>query len=145
MNMSESIPPLQPVNPAAAPSSTRGWEVMCHLVSVIGMFGYLGMIPFGNIVAPLVVWLLKRNESLGVDAHGKESLNFHISWTLYWIISIAVVVALCFVLVGLLLIPLLVVVGAGGWFTMLVLTIIASVKASNGQLYRYPLTIRFLK
>jgi uncharacterized Tic20 family protein len=145
MNMSESIPPFQSATPAAAPSSTRGWEVMCHLSSVIGMFGYLGMIPFGNIVAPLIVWLLKRNDSLGVDAHGKESLNFHISWTLYWIVSLFVAGALCFVLIGLLLLPVVFVAGAVGWVTMLILTIIAAVKASNGQLYRYPLTIRFLK
>src|SRR3954465_9378118 len=145
MNMSESIPPLQPGTTVAPQSSTRGWEVMCHLSSVIGMFGYLGMIPFGNIVAPLIVWLLKRNDSLGVDAHGKESLNFHISWTLYWIVSLFVAGALCFVLIGLLLLPVVFVAGAVGWVTMLILTIIAAVKASNGQLYRYPLTIRLLK
>jgi uncharacterized Tic20 family protein len=143
--MSETIPPFQPAASAAAQSSTRGWEVMCHLSSVIGMFGYLGMIPFGNIVAPLVVWLLKRNDSLGVNAHGKESLNFHISWTLYWLIGMAVVTTLCFVLIGFLLIPVMIAAGAVGWFMMLILTLIAAVKASNGQIYRYPLTIRFLK
>jgi hypothetical protein len=145
MNMSETIPPLQPVPPVNATSSTRGWEVMCHLASMIGLFGYLGMIPFGNIIAPLIVWLWKRNESVGVDAHGKESLNFHISWTLYWLCSLAVVGILCMVLIGILLIPLLLIGGAIGWLAMLVLTLIASVKASNGELYRYPLTIRFLK
>jgi len=143
--MSETIPSLQTGTSTVAPSSTRGWEVMCHLSSVIGMLGYLGMIPFGNIAAPLVVWLLKRNESLGVDAHGKESLNFHISWTLYWLIGMAVVTTLCFVLIGFLLIPVMIVVGVAGWFVMLILTLIASVKASNGLIYRYPLTIRFLK
>src|ERR1051325_3751594 len=133
MIMSEPIPPLQPATPVTAQSSTRGWEVMCHLSSVIGLFGYLGMIPFGNIVAPLIVWLLKRNDSLGVDAHGKESLNFHISWTMYWLIGMMVVGALCFVLIGFLLIPILVAGGALGWITMLILTLIASVKASNGE------------
>src|SRR5207253_11164001 len=111
MSMSEPVPPLPPVTPATAQSSTRGWEVMCHLSSVIGLFGYLGMIPFGNIVAPLIVWLLKRNDSLGVDAHGKESLNFHISWTLYWLIAGAIVGILCFVLIGLLLLPMLIGMG----------------------------------
>jgi uncharacterized Tic20 family protein len=145
MNMSESIPQLPPVAPAAPQSSTRAWEVMCHLSSVIGMFGYLGLIPFGNIAAPLVVWLLKRNDSLGVDAHGKESLNFHISWTLYWVVALTVTTFLCFLLVGLLLLPFLIVAGLVGWVMMLIMTLIASVKASNGELYRYPLTIRFLK
>jgi len=147
MNMSESIPPLQPAPPVNtnSTSSTRGWEVMCHLSSVIGLFGYLGMVPFGNIVAPLIVWLLKRHDSVGVDAHGKESLNFHISWTLYWLAALAVVGVLCIVVVGILFIPLLIIGGVIGWLVMLVLTLIASVKASNGELYRYPLTIRFLK
>ena len=146
MNMSESEP-LPPVTTAApvAQSSTRGWEVMCHLSSLIGMFGYLGMIPLGNIIAPLIVWLLKRGDSLGVDAHGKESLNFHISWTLYAIAASIVVGALCLVVIGFLLLPFLIVGLWVGWFVMFVLTIIAAVKASNGQLYRYPLTIRFLK
>jgi uncharacterized Tic20 family protein len=144
MDMSESIPPLQPVTPVAQ-SSTRAWEVMCHLSSIIGMLGYLGMVPLGNIVAPLIVWLIKRHDSLGVDAHGKESLNFHISWTLYGIAASAIVGALCLIIVGILLVPFLL-VGLGiGWCLMFVLTIIASVKAANGQLYRYPLTIRFLK
>jgi uncharacterized protein len=141
MDMSESVPPIQPVTPAAAPSSTRAWEVLCHLSSLLGLLG----VPFGNILAPLVVWLLKRDASPGVDAHGKESLNFHISWSLYWIVAGAVVAALCFVLVGFLMIPILIVGGIIGWISMLVLTIIGSVKASNGELYRYPLTIRFLK
>jgi uncharacterized protein len=145
MNMSESIPQLPPAASTAPQSSTRGWEVMCHLSSVIGMLGYLGMVPFGNIAAPLVVWLLKRDDSLGVDAHGKESLNFHISWTLYWVVALAVAGALCFVLIGFLLLPVVFVAGLFGWFVMLILTLIASVKASNGELYRYPLTIRFLK
>ena len=135
--MSESIPPLPPATPSAAPSSTRGWEVMCHLSALLGLFG----VPFGNVLAPLVVWLLKKDESLGVDAHGKESLNFHISWTIYGMIIGAIAAILWIVLIGLALIPVLVI----GWIAMIVLTIIASVKASNGQLYRYPLTIRFLK
>src|SRR4051812_34854018 len=106
MDMSESIPPLQPVTPVAQ-SSTRSWEVLCHLSSIIGMLGYLGMVPLGNIVAPLIVWLIKRHDSLGVDAHGKESLNFHISWTLYAIAAGAIVGALCMIIVGILLVPFL--------------------------------------
>ncbi|HUS35501.1 MAG TPA: DUF4870 domain-containing protein [Verrucomicrobiae bacterium] len=139
--MSEAVPPLQPVNPSAAPSSTRTWEVLCHLSSLVGLLG----VPFGNILAPLVVWLLKRGESVGVDAHGKESLNFHISWSLYWLVAGAIVGILCIIVVGILMIPALIIGGIIGWVSMLILTLIGSVKASNGELYRYPLTIRFLK
>ena len=133
------MPPIQPVNPSV--ESTRGWEVMCHLSSLVGLLG----VPFGNILAPLVVWLLKRHESLGVDAHGKESLNFNISWSIYWLVAGAIVGILCIVIIGLALLPVLIVGGIVGWITMVILTIVASVKASNGQIYRYPLTIRFLK
>lgn len=114
---------------------------MCHLSSLVGLLG----VPFGNILAPLVVWLLKRHESLGVDAHGKESLNFNISWSIYWLVAGAIVGILCIVIIGLALLPVLIVGGIVGWITMVILTIVASVKASNGQIYRYPLTIRFLK
>jgi uncharacterized protein len=141
MNMSEAVPPLQPGNPWAAASSTRAWEVLCHLSSLLGLLG----VPLGNILAPLVVWLLKRGESAGVDAHGKESLNFHLSWSLYWVLALAIVIASCFLLIGFVMLPGLLILGVVGWFTMLILTIIGSVKASNGELYRYPLTIRFLK
>jgi uncharacterized Tic20 family protein len=139
--MSEPIPPLPSAPPLAAPtsSSTRSWEVLCHLSSLLGLFiGFL-WIPLLNILGPLIIWLVKRNESLGVDAHGKESLNFHISWTLYGIVAI---VGLFVTIIGILLIPFVL---YGMLAMMIILTIIAAVKASNGELYRYPLTIRFLK
>jgi uncharacterized Tic20 family protein len=143
--MSESIPPLQPVTPVTAPSSTRSWEVLCHLSSLVGLlFGFF-WIPFLNILGPLIVWLAKRNDSIGIDAHGKEAVNFHLSWTLYAVTATAVVIGLCFVLIGFLMLPLLWIGLYVGLGVMIVLTIIAAVKASNGELYRYPLTIRFLK
>lgn len=87
------------------------------------------------------MWLLKRDESPGVDAHGKEALNFQISWSIYGLVLTAVMVGLWLILLGWILIPVL----AIGWVAMVILTVIGSIKASNGQLYRYPLTIRFLQ
>ena len=89
---------------------------------------------FGNIFGPLIVWLMKRSESPAVDAHGKEALNFQISMTIWTLLCWATSV----VLIGFVLGPL-------AMATNIVLTIIASVKASNGEFYRYPLTIRFIK
>lgn len=132
--MNDALPPVQP---AAGPAvSTRSWEVLCHLSAIVGLLG----VPFGNIVGPLVVWLMKRNESPGVDAHGRESLNFHISWTIYGVILGAIAAALFIFLIGFFVLPFLFI----GWVAMVILVVIASVKASNGELYRYPLTIRFL-
>ena len=136
VNMSETIPPLQPVTPTAAESSTRAWEVLCHLSAAAGF-----IVPFGNIIGPLIVWLVKRGESLGVDAHGKESLNFQISWTIYGAILGALTAALWIILIGFLFVPVLII----GFVAWVILTVIGAVKASNGQLYRYPLTIRLLK
>jgi uncharacterized Tic20 family protein len=82
---------------------------------------------------------VKRNDGLGIDAHGKESINFHLSWTLYGFVG---VVLLIVTLIGILAVPFFI---WGMCALMTILTLIAGVKASNGELYRYPLTIRFLK
>jgi uncharacterized protein len=136
MNESEPVPPLQPPPSNPAPSSTQTWEVLCHVAAAAGF-----VIPFGNIIGPLVVWLAKRDQSAGVDAHGREVLNFQISWTIYGILLAIVGFILSIILVGFLF---FLVIGIGA-IAMLILTIIGTIKASNGELYRYPLTIRFLK
>jgi len=79
------------------------------------------------------VWLVKRAESPEIDAHGKESLNFQLSMLIYD----AIAVILCFVLIG---IPILILL----WVLNTVFVIIASIKASEGKLYRYPLAIRLI-
>lgn len=107
----------------------RTFAMLCHLAALSGY-----VIPFGNLVGPLVIWLLKKEQYALVDDQGKESLNFQIT------VSIAAVIGfiLSFVLIG---IPLLILVGIGA----LVLTILAGVKANNGVAYRYPFTIRLIK
>ncbi len=109
--------------------SARNWAMACHFAA---FSGYL--IPFGWVLGPLLVWLLKRHDHSFVNYHGKESLNFQISVIIYAMIF----GLLCFVLIGFPLLFILAVV-------QIVLVIIASIKASNGMLYRYPLTIRLIK
>jgi uncharacterized protein len=108
----------------------RTWGMLCHLVALVGFLG----IPFGHLLGPLVVWLFKKNEYPFADEQGKESLNFQISMTIYAILPIILVL----IFIG---IPLLILLGIAD----AILVIIAAVKASNGESYRYPLTIRFLK
>lgn len=117
--------------PPGFPSNTeRNWAVFCHL----GGFGlYLLPFAFGHVLVPLAIWLLKRNESPYVDYHGREALNFQISVTLYGIVA----GVLAFVLVGFLLLAVL----AAFQF---VLMVVASVRASQGELYRYPFTLRLV-
>jgi uncharacterized protein len=107
----------------------RTWDVLWHVSAAAGF-----MIPLGNIIGPLIVWLVKKHEMPSVDLHGKESLNFQISVFLYALVS----AILIFVLVGFILLPI-VVIGA------IVLVVIAAIKAGNGEFYRYPFTIRFIK
>ncbi|MDQ3413680.1 MAG: DUF4870 domain-containing protein [Verrucomicrobiota bacterium] len=122
----ETIPPSVP----ATSSNTRTWLVLCHASALLGLFFHF----LGHIFGPLIVWLVKRAESPEIDAHGKESLNFQLSMLIYD----AVAVILCFVLIG---IPILVLL----WILNTVFVIIASIKASEGELFRYPFTIRFIK
>ena len=103
--------------------------MLCHASALLGLFFHF----FGHLLGPLIIWLIKRDLSPEIDANGKESLNFQISMLIYDIIA----GILCLVLIG---IPILIAL----WIMNTVLVIIASVKTSNGEFYRYPLTIRFL-
>ncbi len=108
----------------------RMWGMLCHVAAFAGF-----IIPVaGNIIGPLVVYLLKKDEYDFVDDQGKESLNFQITVT----ILIAVSALLVIIGIGLLLMGL---IGIGTF----VFTIIAAVKANDGEFYRYPWSIRFLK
>ncbi len=123
----QSVPP--PPTQASAPPVNRTPEVLCHVLSVAGF-----VFPFGNIIAPLILWLVKRSESASIDQHGKESVNFQISMTIWMILSGLSIL----VIIGVFLLPVVVI-------TNIILVIVAAIKASNGEFYRYPLTIRFIK
>jgi uncharacterized Tic20 family protein len=108
----------------------RTWNVLCHATALAGFF-----VPWaGHILGPLIVWLAKRNDSPEIDEHGKESLNFQISMLIYNVIA----GVLCLVLIGFVILAILHILN-------LVLVIVASIQASEGKLYRYPLTIRLIK
>lgn len=105
------------------------WAMFCHLS------GFLGFIfPLGNIIAPLIIWGLKRHEFPYLSEQGKEAINFQISITIYYIVA-AVLVLL---VIGLLLLAILTVF-------QIIAMIIASVESANGRPYKYPLSIRFLR
>ncbi|MFQ5866169.1 MAG: DUF4870 domain-containing protein [bacterium] len=108
---------------------SRTWGMLCHLAALSCWVG----IPFGNIVGPLVIWLIKKDELPVVDEQGKESLNFQISLTIYIIIA----GIMSIFLIG---IPILI----GLVIAQIALVIVAAVKVSNGEPYSYPFTIKFL-
>ena len=127
-----SEPPEAPATSAPPPDNKdeRMWATLCHLSAFACYIG----VPFGHILGPLVVWLIKKGELPLVDDQGKEALNFQISVTIYLLACIP----LAFVLIGIFMAVAL------GIF-QIVVTIIGAVKASTGIAYRYPLCIRFLK
>jgi len=104
--------------------------VLCHASALLGLFFHF----LGHLLGSLIVWLVKRGDSPEIDAHGKESLNFQISMLIYD----AIAAILCVVLIG---IPILIAL----WVLNTVLVIIASIQASEGKFYRYPITIRLIK
>jgi uncharacterized protein len=141
--MSEQVPPSQPPvppggggpvppggggPPGLAPDQERLWGMLAHLLSFVAAYIALGF------VAPLVVLLVYGPRSAYVRAHAVESLNFNLSWLLY------AIVAGILLIIG---IGLLILIALG--IAYVVLVVIASVRANNGEFYRYPLTIRFVR
>ena len=108
----------------------RNWGMICHLSALSGF-----LIPlFGAILGPFIVWVIKKEEFAFVDRQGKEAINFQLTMTIVIIISYV----LMFALVGFLLLPAAIIYS-------LVMVVIASIKANDGEEYRYPYTIRFFK
>lgn len=121
--------------------SARNWAMGCHLAALTLYVG----VPFGNILGPLLLWLLKKDEYALVDQQGKEALNFQISLMIY---SIVAVIAIVVCAITVILIPVAVVLGILLGILLLVnlvTIIVAALKTSNGELFSYPFTIRFIK
>jgi uncharacterized protein len=112
-----------------ASKESRNWAVGAHLGTLCGF-----LIPFGNFLAPFIIWLVKKNEDTYIAHHAKESVNFQINLLIWALVS----GILMLILIGFLLAAVLFV----AW---IVLIIIASIKASDGYLYEYPFIIRFIK
>jgi len=107
----------------------RKWAMICHLSPLVGLLGN----GIGFLLGPLVVWLIKREDDPLIDEQGKEAVNFQLTMFL----AMLVCVPLVFVLIG---IPMLIALG----LMMVINPIIAAVKTSDGERYRYPISIRFL-
>src|SRR5436190_22275646 len=118
--------------PVSTPVIThvRSWNALCHASALLGVFLHFPR----HVLPPLIIWLAKRGDSPEIDAHGKESLNFQISMLIYN----AVAAVFCLVLVGFVFLAVL-------WVLNAIFVIIASIQASDGEFYRYPMTIRFIQ
>jgi uncharacterized Tic20 family protein len=109
--------------------NVKQWNLIAHLS------GFTGFIfPLGNIIGPLLIWLLKKEQSQLLEEHAREALNFQISVTIYAIIASILFV----VVVGMVLLPILIII-------QIILMIKAALAADKSEFYRYPFTIRFIK
>jgi hypothetical protein len=124
----EVQPTVVPESPLALTQDDKLWGMLAHLLSLAGL-----VVPFGNIIAPLVVWLMKKDTSRYVDYHGKESLNFQINVVVYLVVCFAL---FCLV-IGVFLLPVVIVYS-------IVVPIVAAVKANQGEYFKYPFIFRVL-
>jgi uncharacterized protein len=126
---SDAPPPMPPPQqgPGAPTSEERNWALASHVGTFVAAWFALGFI------APLVIMLVKGNHSPYIRRHAVESLNFQISLLIYLVVSFV----LAFVLIGFVL------MAAVGVFALVVI-ILATIKAANGEYYRYPLCIRIV-
>ncbi len=115
----ENSPTNPPPLPVTSGSDDKIWIILCHLSLLLGV----------GFILPLIVYFVKKQDAPLTADHAKEALNFHI--------SAIVSLVLCSIFIGILLLPI-VIVGS------VVCAILACVKASAGEFYRYPLTIRLV-
>jgi uncharacterized Tic20 family protein len=115
-------------------SEERTWGMVAHVGVLLAAWFAMGFL------CPLVIWLVYRDRSDFVRRHALESLNFQLSLLIYT--AVAVVLILITFGLGVLIIIPLVVIGA---IAALVVIILATMAASSGQEYRYPLTIRLVR
>lgn len=133
LNGPEPAPETKTPEPAAASlKNERMWGTFCHLSALAGFLG----IPTAIIIGPLMVWILKKDQSAYIHEQGKEAVNFQFTMALAGVA--ALLICIFHHALGLVLLLGVVVVD-------FVFVIIAALRANRGELYQYPLTIRFIK
>ena len=134
-----TIPPFDPNRPidyaTAAPMvpvtdpNARTWGMVGHLSALSVLFTGVG-----NVVGPLIVWLVKKDEIPFAGDQAKEALNFQITWT---IVALLLSWTIC-IGIGIVILPAI-------YLFTIVMAIVGGVKANNGEWYRYPATLRLIK
>jgi len=116
--------------------SERNYAALLHLSQIVG--SWIGGI--GSLIIPLIMWLIKRDQSKFIDETGKEVINFQISLYIY-IAAIYLLGILTLGLMFLLTWPFLLLLEV----FIIIVAVIGAVKAANGEVYRYPLNLRLIK
>lgn len=130
--------------------NVRTWSMLCHLSALLGLFWWPGI-----VIGPLIVWQIKKNELPEIDPHGKEALNFQLTFVILYFIAkivLGIIAGIAFG-IGLLWGSPFAFLGGGGLLSLLaiislvaiVLAVVAGIKANNGEPYKYPFSIKFVK
>jgi len=129
---------VKPVVSASAPvmdeKEERKWAMACHLSALAGF-----LIPFGNVIGPLVVWICKKDISEFVDEHGKTSLNFQLTLSIFIFGSLFISVLSGFLLM--IVIPIIAILSIYNLYMI----ITSGIKANNGDYVEIPMSARIIK
>jgi len=126
----ETLPVETPQNKSPTEQEVRQWAMILHFSQLVGIF----VVPVVGFILPIILWQVKRNEMPELDAHGKVITNWLISALIYGVISTCLII----VFIGF---PLLGVLGLLG----IIFPILGGIKANEGVVWKYPLSIAFLK
>ena len=131
------IPPIAspPPAPTSSEKDVRMWNMWCHMSALAGL-----VVPFGNILGPLLVWQIKKNEIPSVEIHGKAALNFQLTVFIATLVGFLIAFALSFLCIGYLLFPVVFAI----WIAGIVFAIIAGIKANDGKDYQYPYSLKLV-
>lgn len=119
-------------------SDQQTWRVVAHASALIQFVG----IP--SFVGPLIVWLLRREDPV-VAPHAREALNYQLSLIIYFTVATVVAIVAAITIVGLVLTFILILFAIVLLVAEIVFAILASLAASRGELYRYPMNLNLIK
>jgi uncharacterized Tic20 family protein len=127
-------------------SEAKKWSAFIHLGTLLGY-----VFPFGHILGPIIIWMIKKDSDPFIDENGKSAINFQISFTIYSIIICMIFFFAAFAFAfasseaGIIFIPMLFLFIFVFFLIEIIFIALGASSAYNGKVYRYPLTIRFLK
>lgn len=114
------------------------WRVIAHAAALIQFIG----IP--SFVGPLAVWLMRRDDPV-VEPHAREALNYQLSLIIYFAAAIVIGIIAAITIVGLLLVPFIILFALILVVAEVIFAILASLAASRGEFYRYPMNLNLIK
>ena len=151
LQAAQSAPAAEPATESSAPLSKeeKNWAAAVHGAGAVGLLCHFTSIPFLNIIIPLIIWIIKKDEMPFVRSQGKEVLNFQISWTIYGFAAALVIgvigFILTFVVIGIFILWALAILAGIYVVVMAAMSVIGTLNAADGKPYKYPATIQFIK